>query len=203
MRHFVYIQFLTVFLLFPALCAAQSGGWKYLTAADQHIEDGNYSKARKALRKAQKGDYGFCGNAHAEAAVNIQKAKARIFTLEDKPKEAYEALNEVRCGLASCQGIDYLKVEALVAAYGKAKVASELVEELAKLPLSSLSSDYKSVPISLSFLDSPLLINPFYTDFSSGERAIMLAEQEGKRLTEKEKQLLIVQHLSLYSLLED
>jgi len=62
------------------LCAQK--GFKIIQKAEQKYLDGNYSKSMKLLDKADKMDYGFCGNAWMDAykAIHFLRAQNYIKT---------------------------------------------------------------------------------------------------------------------------
>lgn len=79
MKNLKYI--LSLFLLLSlALPTFAQKGFKVVHKAEQKYENGQHKKALKLLSKAEKMNFGFCGNAwmDAERAINILKAKIYI-----------------------------------------------------------------------------------------------------------------------------
>lgn len=90
-----------------------SQNYNYINRAEKLINKSrNLSKAMRLLNKAQNVDYGFCGNAWAEADWSIHYLKARIYYIQEKYELAIKELNSIdNCHLGGdCHSSDSLKL---------------------------------------------------------------------------------------------
>ena len=99
-------------------------GYKFIGRAGKEIENGNLTKAEKLLEKANKSNYGFCGNAWASAHSQINLLKVEIFNQRKEFDKSFSALDSIKgCGIgADCEARDSLKIITLFLKFGKEKV---------------------------------------------------------------------------------
>lgn len=64
-------------LLFSFVCYSQD--YRLLNTAEKKLNEKKYDKALNILTKAEKGNYGFCGNAKVDAQSRINSLKLRLF----------------------------------------------------------------------------------------------------------------------------
>lgn len=99
-------------------------GYKFIKRAEKEIENGNLVKAEKLLEKANKSDYGFCGNAWASAKSQINLLQVQIFNERKEFDKSFSLLDSINaCGIgADCEARDSLKIVTLILKFGKERV---------------------------------------------------------------------------------
>ena len=110
--------------------------YKHIKKATQLINsDKNLAKALWHLEKAEKVDYGFCGNAWMEAFWRIHFERARIYARKGNYHSTLSELDSiVTCAFGGdCVKSDSLKLEALFLMYGVENVTKALESNFHKL----------------------------------------------------------------------
>jgi len=85
---------LILFILFFSV-SGFSQSYKSIERAEREMMAGNYDKALRLLKRAEKQDYGFCGNAWIEAVQNIDSLKLAIYKQKGDKKQLKKFLDEV------------------------------------------------------------------------------------------------------------
>lgn len=115
---------LIFFLLFSLSlqCFAQKG-FKVIYKAEKRFEKGQNKKALKLLTKAEKMDYGFCGNAWLEANRAINLLKARISIDQKEYQQARNCLDSIDWEFNG-DNFDSIKIRTYQMEYGKDSLSS-------------------------------------------------------------------------------
>ena len=120
---------LIVFLI--AFISANSFGqnFKYINKAERLIDANiRLDRALKLLDKAEKVDYGFCGNSRITAFWHINYLKARVYYKKKELKLALTHLDSINGCMfgGNCKKSDSLKYKIIGELYGKKKVLTLL-----------------------------------------------------------------------------
>lgn len=118
-----------IFTLFNSFGQSKSeydyrDGYRFINKASRNVKLHNYKKALRMINKAKNSNYGFCGNAWAEANDKINQVEIEIFNRKkeyDKSLTLLDSMNS--CGFgADCYKRDSLKIITLINKFGKEKV---------------------------------------------------------------------------------
>lgn len=82
-----------IFLCLSVFCEAQKG-YELIDRAEKAYEEGKYKRALRLIRRAEKANYGFCGNAWDEALAAATLLKASVYIEQERFREAREALKD-------------------------------------------------------------------------------------------------------------
>jgi len=102
------------FLILPLLlgiqftCISQSG-FRVIEKAEKIYKQGDFNKSLKLLKRAEKMDYGFCGNAHIEAEIEIHTLRSEIYLKTKNYKLARASLDSI-ISFGERRDIDSIKV---------------------------------------------------------------------------------------------
>ncbi len=96
-------------LLGSQLNAISQNGFRVIQKAESNVNEGNSKKALKLLNKAEKMDYGFCGNAYIEAENRIDFLRSMIY-LKNKNYELARASLDSIVWFSERNDIDSIKV---------------------------------------------------------------------------------------------
>ncbi|UII25823.1 hypothetical protein LVD15_21350 [Fulvivirga maritima] len=93
-------------------------GFGVILKAGQKYEDGQYKKALKLLAKAERMDYGFCGNAWegSERAINLLRTK--IYINQENYQLARKCLNSIGLEYKG-DNLDSIRIRTYQMEYGK------------------------------------------------------------------------------------
>lgn len=143
-------------------------GFDVIHKAERKIERGNYTRALHLLEKAEKMNYGFCGNAWIEAQESILIDKAEIYSKTGNHLLAANTLNEFSFWmyLYHPENVDSLKTVYCVNEFGKERVKHEIDSCLAILSWKKVDSmillEDNTIQLHVSFLEKPFNIS-FWT----------------------------------------
>ncbi len=112
-------KILSLFILFAlAFPIYAQNGFKVIKKAEQKYKKGQSNKALKLLSKAEKMDYGFCGNAWMEAERSINLLKAEIYINKGEYQLARNSLDSIRWEY-SVDNLDSIRIRTYQMQYGK------------------------------------------------------------------------------------
>ena len=99
-------------------------GHNFIKNAEKAVQKNDIASAEAYLKKAEKSDYGFCGNSWIDAKADISLVKAQILNKKGNYDEALQLLESTNGCLmgADCNTRDSLKIETLFLKHGKDKV---------------------------------------------------------------------------------
>lgn len=141
-------------------------GFDVIRKAERKIERGNYTRALHLLEKAEKMNYGFCGNAWIEAEESILMNKAKIYSKTGDNLQAANTLNELSFEMYHPQNVDSLKTVYYVNEFGKERVKHEIDSCIAILSWKEVDSmillEDMTIQLHVSFLEKPFNIS-FWT----------------------------------------
>jgi hypothetical protein len=91
------LVFSTLILLLSAIAlnAQKPDGFSLIWEAREAVTNGDLQKAKKCLQKTSKADFGFCGNAHQSAFLQISLIRFEINMREGKIGAARENLEAI------------------------------------------------------------------------------------------------------------
>lgn len=103
-------------------------GYRFINRAERNIDLGLYKRAGKQLAKAKESDYGFCGNAWADAFGNIYLLESEMHTKQQQYDAALAVLDSLEnCAFGGdCNKRDSLIISNLYLKFGKDKVKSAI-----------------------------------------------------------------------------
>lgn len=114
MKKSIIIFSLLVLLDSPLPTYAQRG-FKVIDKAEQKFEDGKNKRALKILSKAEKMNYGFCGNARISASNTINLLRAKIYIDQKDYQLARNSLDSIAWGF----NLDSIRIRTYQLEYGK------------------------------------------------------------------------------------
>lgn len=122
-------SFLFTLCFFSAFCV-HAQDYSLIIKAEKILNKNNpnLKKASKLLKKAEKSDYGFCGNAKMSALIEIDYLKAKILFLEGNYISCLQKLEEDEIWNKHIT-TDSLKVACLIEIHGKEKVVQSFLEK--------------------------------------------------------------------------
>jgi hypothetical protein len=110
--------FILLFLfLGTSQCVFAQRGYKVINKAEKKIESKDYLKALRLLDRAEKMDYGFCGNARLEADLAIDSLRFVAFYKLNKYESARKSLDSL-FSFGNREDLDSLKVLTYQKEYG-------------------------------------------------------------------------------------
>ncbi len=120
MKHAKSIIIFLVFLCLTLQVYSQEG-FEVISIAERKYKNGQYNGALKLLSKAEKMDYGFCGNAWMEANEAINFLRYKIYMHK---KEYQMAINSLDSLGYSSDYNDSIKIRIYQMEYGKDSLSS-------------------------------------------------------------------------------
>ncbi len=101
-------------------------GYRFIEKAKTYLEDGEYKKAEKFLRKAKRSDFGFCGNSWMVAHKEIDRLTVELYLKEGRFEELLSFLETIESYGFGQVKRDNLKITALINIYGKDAVKTAI-----------------------------------------------------------------------------
>ncbi len=136
------------------------------------VDNGKIYQAQRLLNKAKKEDYGWCGNASAEAFKKIHYQEARINIDLGNNEKALDLLNDCVCWAGPCEKVDSLKVELLIDKYGKEDVKKAIDEEFARYEEEEIPEGIDMIdPYLISFAEDSVGLKVNYNLTIAGRKA--------------------------------
>ena len=147
MKTYFYILFFFTINLF-------SQNYKLINKADKILqtEKPNLIKAEKLLNKAEKNDYGFCGNAKVSALSEIDYLRAKILFFQNKFEECLIKLDSENLWLRQ-KSADSLKIICLIKIHGREKVKNLILEKSNKTIIRESNYLYNKICLKLEEID--------------------------------------------------
>lgn len=150
--------------LITNLVHAQSG-FHVIKKAERKYEAGKEKAALRLLNRAEKLDYGFCGNSWIGANRSICLLKARIYMDSDKYLEARNSLNSILWEHED-DNLDSIRIRTYQLQFGKMKVSEGMDLALKNAYLESDESDcYVIMPMNGLACDFRFKMNPMNSLF--------------------------------------
>jgi len=106
------------FLFILALPIFAQEGFKVIHKAEQKYENGQNKKALKLLSKAEKMNYGFCGNAWTDADRAINLLRAKIYIDQENYQLARNSLDSIGWEYKG-DNLDSIRIRTYQLEYGK------------------------------------------------------------------------------------
>ncbi len=199
---------LILLLLFPISLFSQNHykysykeGYKFLGKAQKKIDKKDFDNATKLVNKAKNSNFGFCGNAWAEAESKIKMIEVQILNNQKKIDESLAILESIGgCSLgADCLKRDSLKIETLFLKFGKEKVknAFKKIENVNTKPENNNDDEYE--------VNYSVFVTDLNYNFNFIQRNFILIDENGKEIIPKKtdnKFFNIVQNQPFYELLQ-
>jgi hypothetical protein len=141
-RHFYILLFFS-FNLF-------SQNYNLIIKADKILNTNkpNLNKVEKILNKAEKRNYGFCGNAKESALSEIDYLRAKILFIQNEYEKCLIKLNSENIWIRQ-KSSDSLKIECLIKIHGKEKVKSVIFEKCNEKIVRNLNYLYTKISLKL------------------------------------------------------
>lgn len=123
---------------------------KLITKADKILssENPNLIKAEKLLNRAEKRDYGFCGNAKISAESEIEFLKAKILFLKNDFEKCLKRLESEDIWIRRYSS-DSLKIECLIKMHNKETISNLIFAKSSEILKREHNYNYKGVCIKL------------------------------------------------------
>jgi len=143
MKRYFYILFFFTFNLF-------SQNYELINKADKILcsENPNLNKAEKILNKAEKSNYGFCGNAKMSALSEIEYLRAKILFYQNEYKKCLVKLDSENVWIKQ-KSSDSLKIVCLIKIYGKEKIQKLIFEKSDDKIIRELNYQYNKICLNL------------------------------------------------------
>ena len=143
MKKLFNILFLFSFSLF-------SQNYNLITKANKILnsENPNLIKAEKLLNRAEKRDYGFCGNAKMSADSEIEFLRAKILFLKNDFEECLKRLESEEIWIRRYSS-DSLKIECLIKMHNKETISNLIFAKSSEILKRKPNYNYKGVCIKL------------------------------------------------------
>ena len=124
-------KMIIIVLLFGTTNCFSQDGFRLIRKAEKSIQKNKLNRALNSLQKAEKADYGFCGNAWDSAHWKISYLKANIYLEKNEFHQSLKELDSIGdCSFGGdCAKSDSLKVVVLIKIYGREKIAQLFLEE--------------------------------------------------------------------------
>ena len=103
-------------------------GYKVIDRAEAKYQKGKYDKALRLLNKAEKMDYGFCGNAWIEADMAIMDLRVSIYMAKKEYQKVRNSLDS--SGLGFTEYSDSIRIVTYQMEYGKDSLAKMIDSSL-------------------------------------------------------------------------
>lgn len=123
-------------------------GYEQIEKAELKYSEGNYKSALRHLKRAEKANYGFCGNAWIGAHNSIHELRARIFFDQEEYSQARESLSSCSQGLAMNR-VDTFFIRCYQMEFGKDSLRSMLDTTLANVQINNQNYPFTArIPLS-------------------------------------------------------
>lgn len=122
-------------------------GFEIIRKAEEKFEKGESKKALKLLKKAEKKDYGFCGNAVLTASRSINLLRAKIYMNQGEYEKARNSLNLIYAEYSE-DNIDSIRIRTYQMEFGK-EVLGGMVGSLENTHIEEEEDGYFYVKIPL------------------------------------------------------
>lgn len=138
-----------------------SQDFSLIVKAEKKLNEKDYVKALRLLNRAEKVDYGFCGNAKIDAFYKIYELKMKLLKETKDLKGLQKFLNNIQFEF----GEGYSKERILLALnfYTKEELKRLMIESIQNSDRNNLESDFGIVNFKLSNKDR---IKLFFNDFN-------------------------------------
>lgn len=132
---------------------SQKSGWDIMRKADTLLKHGNTKRIPRLLKRASKADYGFCGNAHMEAALEMERIWGKYYALLGDTAEALKHLLPYvyNNGFAPNEEVVDLAFQLLLESCGSQALRNDYVRALDSLSISSTEAPYSNGPYIIHF----------------------------------------------------
>jgi hypothetical protein len=126
------MQKIIVILFFLSCSISFAQDYGTIRKAERKINQKEYAKALKLLNRAEKQDYGFCGNAYLEAELMIMDLRIRLFKETNNDLELEKLLNEIDPFIESGNGIRYSteRIQMALKRYSKPELNTKIITAL-------------------------------------------------------------------------
>jgi len=146
MKKLKTLLFFLSLLSFAVPSFAQKG-FKVIDKAERKFEKGKNRRALKLLSKAEKMNYGFCGNAWIEAEIAIDLLRAKIYMDQKKYQLARNSLDSISWGFGG-DCYDSIRIRSYQLEYGKDSLNSMIDTSLANATMHCNEYDcFVSIPL--------------------------------------------------------
>ncbi len=134
--------------------------YKSINKAEKLIntENPNFKKIERILKRAEKSQYGFCGNAKMSALSRIQYIRAKMLYLKSDYTECINLLDSGEAWIHK-KAADSLKVLSLIKIHGKEKVKSFIEKDSEKIIIRDSDYLYKKICINFDSINYNFCFN--------------------------------------------
>jgi len=148
----IVLSILFIFTL--SMSWSQKSGWDIMRKADTLLEHGNTKRVPRLLKRASKADYGFCGNAHMQAALEMECIWGKYYALQGDTAEALKHLLPYvyNNAFAPNEEVVDLAFELLQESLGSQALYNSYVKALDSLAAHNGETPYPSGPYVVRFM---------------------------------------------------
>jgi len=157
--------FITILISFLTLSSYSQKGYNYLHKVESKLEKGDLRGVPRLIRKVNKSDYGFCGNAYASAFLYSDSLVGRYYLLKNDTTKALNVLlpNLFSSNLSDNSGIVLLTHEVLSTQYSNAELNEKLRNSVENFSISTKDSKFGSFDeYAISYLGRSIRFWPDY-----------------------------------------